>query len=228
MAKFNKNQSIREFQRFIGEVYGLPDDRLYSIWDLITHNQRFAMRALKGIRKGEARKIKINLLIALSWLMAIANRLHIDVEEGVWKRFPMLCSYCAHLPCVCKKKKPSSRQKVKINNMLRPKTLADFQEMFAKIYPSTKRTLSDAGVHLAEEVGEIGEAVHVYLGQHKHSQFNDVKSEIADLVSCIIGVANSAQIDLASELASIFKNDCHICRKSPCICSFTKVAQLKS
>jgi hypothetical protein len=90
-VKFEALGSLRDFQTFIGGVYALPDDRLYSIWDLLTQQQRFTMRALKGIRKGNQEKIKLNLLIAFSWLMAIANRLHLDLDAETWQRFPALC-----------------------------------------------------------------------------------------------------------------------------------------
>src|ERR1043166_2067089 len=95
MSSFKKTGSIADFQKFNKEVYGRVDDRMYSVWDLLGQTQRFGMRALKGIRKGEKDKITYNLMISFSWLTAIANRLHIDIESEVWQRFPALCSYCA-------------------------------------------------------------------------------------------------------------------------------------
>jgi len=228
MPSFHKNKSLGEFQEFIGEVYSLPDDRLYSIWDLLTQQQRFTMRALKGIRKGDDKKLKLNLLVAFSWLMAIANRLHINLEEDVWKRFPAMCSYCGNQTCMCKKEKPSSRKKVEVDNSLKPKALADIQNMFATIYPAVDRTLADAGVHLAEEMGEVSEAIHNFLGQHIQEQFDEIELEMSDYVSCMFGVANSAGIDVASELEDMFSNNCHVCHQSPCICSFTSVVSLKT
>jgi NTP pyrophosphatase (non-canonical NTP hydrolase) len=225
---FSKTQTLADFQKFIQDVYALPDDRLYSIWDILTHEQRFAMRALKGIRKGDAGKLKTNLLISLSWLMAIVNRLHIDIETEVWKRFPRLCSYCGERPCACKTIKPPARLKMKVDNQLRPKNLAEMQAMFNEIYPASDRTLADAGVHLAEEVGEVSEAIQNYLGQHKEKQFDEVKLEIADFVSCIFGIANSADINLAAALGEIYANNCHVCHEAPCVCSFSEVAQLKT
>lgn len=228
MECFYRTQSLSQFQEFINHVYGLPDDRLYSIFDLLTHQQRFTMRALKGIRKGSPDKIKINLLVAFSWLMAISNRLHIDAEEETWKRFPFCCSYCGETPCICKKEKISKRRKVKEKPTLRPNALASFQEMFGKIYPAKSRTLADAGVHLAEETGEVSEAVHNFLGQHLKKQFEDIKLEIADYTSCIFGVANSAGIDVAKELERMFYKNCHVCHRVPCECRFTTVAQFKT
>jgi NTP pyrophosphatase (non-canonical NTP hydrolase) len=195
---------------------------------LLIQEQRFAMRSLKGIRKGNTDKLKTNLLISFSWLMAIANRLHIDVEDEIWKRFPYLCLYCGEKPCACKKMKPTERLNVKIDENLRPKNIADLQKMFNEIYPAQSRTLADSGVHLAEEIGEISEAIHNYLGQHKQKQFDDVKFEIADVVSCIFGVANSVDINMAKELAEMYFENCHICHRAPCICNFSNIAEIKT
>lgn len=217
-----------DFQKFIEEVYAVPDDRLYSVWDLLTQEQRFAMRALKGIRKGDLEKLNVNLLISFSWLMAIGNRLHIDLEQETWKRFPRLCSYCGESPCVCKETKPSERLKVKGDDSAQPKDLVELQRMFAEIYPPERRTLADAGVHLAEEVGEVNEAIHNYLGQHKEKQFEEVRLELADFISCLLGVANSAGLDVAGALADMYVRNCHVCHEAPCACRFSDVAQLRT
>ena len=186
------------------------------------------MRALKGIRKGEKAKITNNLILSFSWLTAIANRLHVDIEKEVWRRFPALCSYCANRPCACKQAAVKTRRKVKIDRTLKPKTLAGFQKMFAQIYPPKNRTLAEGGMHLAEEIGEVTEAVHHYLGQYKDPQFDQIRLEIADYVSCLFGVANSMNISLADALASHFKNNCHVCHKAPCVCDYAFVARFKS
>ncbi len=228
MAQFLKKHSLLDFQKFIESVYSLPDDRLFSLWDLLSHQERFTMRALKGIRKNNRKKLELNLLIAFSWLMSVANRLHIIVEDAVWRRFPMQCSYCGALPCACKKIKPKQRVKIIRKNSMRPKTLSQFQEMFSRIYPPSSRTLSDAGVHLAEEMGELSEAVLCFLGEHKHKQFVDLQNELADFVSCIFGVANSANIDMANGLSKMFYKNCHVCHKAPCECSFSLIAKFSS
>ena len=224
MASFLKGESIADFQEFNHLVYSPVDDRFYSIQDLLIQQQRFSMRALKGMRKRDKEKLKENLLIAFSFLMAIANRLHIDIEKTVWERFPMVCSYCGKRPCVCKKTKVQRRVKITRDNSLRPKSLAGFQKMFDAIYPSSTRTVSDAGVHFAEEIGEVAEATLNFLSQHRPAQFKTIKNELADCVSCAFGIANSAKIDFSTELASMFKNNCHVCHKVPCQCSFASVA----
>ncbi len=228
MASFDTDQSLTQLQNFIGHVYGLTDDRLFSLWDLLTQVQRFAMRALKGIRKDNRDKLKLNLLISFSWLLAVANRLHINLEDELWARFPTRCPYCAKAPCQCQKVKSAPVKPRERPGAKRPKTLAAFQTMFRSIYPPERRTLPDAGVHLAEETGEVSEAIHNFLGEHLPVQFDDVTLEMADWVSCVFGVANSAGLDLALELSRHYHNNCHICHAMPCRCTFNQVASYKT
>lgn len=227
MQGFRKNYSIRQFQELMKKTYSVPDDRFYSLNDLLINQERFAMRALKGIRKRDMAKLKKNLSVAFSWMMTIGNRLHIDIENITLKRFPSACSYCSAAPCRCKKnykekkKNKSATQKsaLKLKNM---------QEMFESIYPSERRTLEEAGIHLAEEMGELGEAILYYFGEHKKSQFEQIEIEIADYVSCVFGVANSAKIDMSLELARMFKYGCQVCHNIPCRCNFSFVGKYKS
>ncbi len=228
MASVKPTSSIQDYQKFVQEVYGLSNSRYFSLQDMLTNIERFVTRAMKGIRKGDKEKIKLNMMIAMSWFISMMNQLHIDIEEEVWKRFPYKCSYCAHCPCACKAKKIQTRQKATIDNKKRPKTMAQFQEMFNEIYPATTRTLDHAGVHLAEEMGEIAEAILVYRGSHLNESFKDVVLECADFVSCSMGVCNSLGINLAKEIAKEFPDNCHVCHKAPCECTFTDIVQFKS
>jgi len=228
MASVKEKTTIKEFQNFVQEVYGVPNDRYFSLWDMITNMERFMMRGLKGIRKKDREKTKLNLIIAFSWFMSIMNQLHIDVEEELWKRFPYLCSYCGCLPCACKEKKIKKRQKIFINKKKRPRTLDEFQKMFDKIYPAGKRNLEHAGVHLVEEAGEFSEAILTYRGGHGDEDFKKIELETADLLSCIMGVFNSLDSNIAKELSVMFSNNCHVCKSVPCKCNFKDITGFKS
>lgn len=224
---FLRTDSIADLQRLNMLVYGIPTDRFYSLENQLTQVQRFAMRTLKGIRKGDATAIRHNLTISVSWLLSIANRIHIDVEEEVWKRFPSVCPYCASKTCICAAVKPTSRKKVTTIGKKKPSSLQAFQEMFRIMYPPEKRTLPDAGIHFAEEVGEVSEAIHNYLGQHIDKQFDEIKLEIADLISNMFATANSSGIDLSIEFEKMYRKGCHVCHKIPCTCSYTFIAKYK-
>ncbi|MFH1671606.1 MAG: MazG-like family protein [Candidatus Portnoybacteria bacterium] len=228
MAFIKKNTTIKEYQDFIKEVYGLNNDRFFNTEGMLTQIQRFTTRALKGIRKGDKGKIRLNLLISLSWYNSLLNQLRIKIEEDIWKRFPYSCSWCSNCPCSCLKIHPKTRKKVRIENSKKPKTLEAFQEMFNKIYPKEKRTLQDAGIHLAEELGEFSEAISLYRGRRLEKDFEKITIEAADLFSCFMGVFNSMGVNYVEELAKTFSKNCHVCKKAPCQCSFPEIMGFKS
>lgn len=228
MARVKLNTTIGEYKTFVDEVYGLSNARNFDIEEMLTNIQRFVMRGIKGIRKKDKEKTKLNLLIVLSWYMSLMNQLRIDIEEEIWERFPYVCSYCVTRPCSCKKDKVKKRKKLVIGNRKRPKTLFQFQEMFKRIYPPEQRTIEAAGIHLAEELGELSEAIFRYRGQRKEKDFNRIAIEAADLFSCLMGVFNSLDVSVAKELSTIFSQNCHVCKKAPCQCSFSYIVNFKS
>ena len=149
------------------------------------------------------------------------------MEEEIWHRFPYLCSYCGKSPCSCVTTHPAERQKIAVDENKRPKTLAEFQVMFKEIYPSETRTLEHAGVHLAEELGEFSEAILFYRGRHKDADFERITLETADLFSCFMGIFNSIEVNVAEELARMFSENCHVCKKTPCECTFEYIMGFK-
>ena len=228
MAHVSDNASIREYQEFVREVYGLSNDRNFSTWDMISNVERFAMRALKGVRKNDNEKTKMNLIISFSWFTSLNNQLHVDIEKEVWERFPYLCSYCASCPCRCREKKIETRQTITVENKTMPKTLREFQSMFQEIYPAGSRTVEQAGIHLAEELGEFSEALMSYRGNHDDKNFRNVVVESADVFSCFMSLFSSIGVSVAKELSGMFSENCHACKKAPCECSFDSVMKFES
>jgi NTP pyrophosphatase (non-canonical NTP hydrolase) len=227
MPFVKSNATLQEFQKFIQEVYGFSNDRKFSVWDMLANVERFLMRGLKGIRKGDKKKTTKNLLITLSWFISLLNQMHINAEEDLWGRFPGVCSYCGKSLCVCQKNKQQKRKMI-LPKTNRPKTISDFQVMFESIYPSGRRSLDHSGIHLAEEMGELSEAFMAYRGDHSEKNFAKIRHEAADWLSCFMGVFNSLDLNLADELSRMFSKNCHECKKTPCECSFERVVNYKS
>ncbi len=224
----SKGDSLRTYQKLVSDIYDVPGGRNFSAFDILGHQQRFTMRTLKGIRKNDPKKIKNNLMISLSWSVGISNRFNFNIEELVWKRFPFLCSYCGSMPCTCKDSKPTKRAKIKRTDSFKPKSIRELQNMFERIYPSKKRSLEHAGVHLAEEMGEVSEAVMAYMSEHKKRQLVEIQNELADYISCLFGVANSSKIDIEKEAVKMFSKNCYVCHKAPCACSISFINTFES
>lgn len=156
--KLQTDATLSELQEITRTIYGNPNDRYFNTWEIMSNREKFLMRALKGIRKNDMDKLKLNLTITTGWYFSLMNRLHIDVEKIVWQRFPRLCSYCGKAPCQCRITKPKTRPKID-HSAAHPQTLKDYQAMFNEIYPAHGRNLEHAGIHLAEEDGELTESV---------------------------------------------------------------------
>jgi NTP pyrophosphatase (non-canonical NTP hydrolase) len=227
--KLKKNPTLKDLQEIIYSIYGVVDDRCYDNWDIFSNQERFMMRALKGIRKKDFIKLKNNLMIATSWFLTIMNRLHINLGQAVFERFPYVCSYCAKCPCICGDIKPKKRKINLAKNMKKkPLLLRDYQRMFEQIYPISKRTLEHVGIHLAEEQGELSEAMQLYYGSHNKRYFVNIVEESADYFSCLMGVFSLAVIDFEKEMRKFYSNNCHKCHKAPCKCDFVTMAKYKS
>ncbi len=67
-----------------------------------------------------------------------------------------------------------------------------------------------------------------YRGNHSDANFRSIMLESADLLSCFMGVFNSLGFSAAGELSAVFSENCHICKKSPCECSFESVMSFES
>lgn len=227
-TKLAQNSTLKDLQEITKQVYGISNDRFFNTWEICSNQEKFMMRALKGIRKGDFKKLRDNIVITTGWFFSIMNRLHIDVQDAVWKRFPGLCSYCGQCPCVCKKIKIKKRVKITRQNKNRPRTLKQFQKMFSQIYPPSSRTLEHAGIHLAEEDGEFNEAIQSYYGSHSKRYFKDIIEEAADYFSCLMGVFNSAGFDFEKEMIKFYVSNCHICHQAPCVCNFKWISDFKS
>lgn len=110
---------------------------------------------------------------ALAWWMALCGKMGIrSVEMMVWQKFPGVCSYCLVKPhendkCVERKAEvgldwTELGRIGDLNEERKPKSLAEWQRMFADIYPVTATEDYPATVsRFTEELGELAEALRV-------------------------------------------------------------------
>ena len=227
MAALGASDSFDELQELVAEIYGAPNDRWFDLADMATNISRFTMRAIKAVRRDDAGKVEKNLAIAISWFASSANRLHMQVSQVTWRRFPYQCATCRLCPCGCGASSLLAEER--IAKRPKPATISQLQERFAELYPPESRSLEHAAIHLIEEVGEYQEALLMYRTRHRHADLRQVETEAADFVSCALGLYSSidhksnSSNGAARALANLFDHNCHECRMSPCNCSFDRV-----
>ncbi len=213
-----RNLTLTSFQGLNSKIYMVQNDRNYNAADMVSRIHRYCTQVLKAVRKGQTELVDFWLCMGFSWSLALANRLHIDLESEMWCRFPGVCPYCNSVPCVCKER-AAERVATPAIMGVHPASLSEFQKMFARIYPHN--TLQDAAMHLAEEVGETSEALEFFMGTHKQDLFKEIVVELVDMITNMFAVATALKLDLAVEMEKHFSDGCPRCHQVPCGCGFT-------
>ncbi len=213
----NATTTLSQLQALHGEMYGLVDDRNYSTFELLSYLLRHITQLLKAVRKGRHDKVAYHLCMGLSWTHAVANRMHIHLATELWKRFPGRCPYCGGRPCFCRER-AAERTKIEHASGEAPNTLSEWQRMLSEIYPNN--TAQDSAIHLAEEIGELYEAIRNYFATHGDGTFEKVAEELVDVAANLFGLATCLKCDLSQEMARFFENGCPKCHKNPCECGY--------
>ncbi len=216
----NRNCSLAEFQSASSKIYQVVNDRYYSIQEMFSCMHRHITHVLKAVRKKKYRDIEYHLCMAISWSFALANRLHIDLAEEMWKSFPGLCPYCLSTPCACRRRAQERKKMAGRSIGRKPCSLSQWQRMFAKIYPNT---IQNSAMHLSEEAGEVDEAIRNHLATHAEKWFRSIVEELVDTITNIFSVASCLSLNLAEGLADYFAEGCPKCRQAPCDCGYVDI-----
>src|SRR5712692_4549272 len=171
-----ENRSLDEWYRIINSIYSRNFTR--DITSIFTH----FVEIVGGLASVAAGKVTPRVTLeehipkALGWWLALCGRVGVrSPADMLWAKFPAVCPYCLQRPhrqatCIQRKAKALEDRQPALdwellrltgerNSVSRPHTFADWQRMFAEIYPPGDgeqygHTISK----LTEELGELGEA----------------------------------------------------------------------
>lgn len=210
--------SIKDLQNLILEIYGVPDDRLYSVEDLLYYGQKFALLAIKDIEEKNTEDSVLNFSITLAWFLALANRYHLDLEKLTWKRYSFKCPFCLEIPCDCEKKEGLKAKKTGRPSSRKPKGISSWQEMVKKIYPQDD--ISELIMIFLRKADDLNYSFRLFLREKQIKHFKEIKTKSADYFVLLIRIFNALEADIASQFNKMFKNGCHVCHKTPCECNY--------
>lgn len=218
LIMLTENSCFEAFQAQNRLIYGCSNDQNYSNTDLFSWMHRHITHVLKAVRKKNYKDIKYHLCMALSWALSLANRYHFELADEMWKRFPGYCPYCFLAPCGCGRERRNKRRRLgKRCNGKRPMSLAEWQKMFGSIYPNP---IIDQAAHLAEEAGEVDEAIRNFAATHNSDWLMKTIEELVDVVTNIFGIANCRRLYLSEHMAKYFSAGCPRCHREVCNCGF--------
>lgn len=172
---------------------------------------------------------------ATAWWMSLCGKVGVkSVESMLWDKFPGVCPYCQHIPHradICTERKAASARpawdtlaEIGSKNE-RPARLREWQRMFSDIYQVQQTEEYGSNfARLAEELGELAEAVRVFRAQPGY-----FLSEAADVFAWLMHIQNlvdfkngvkSDQRGNAFEvaMAKAYPDGCKDCGKRICVC----------
>ena len=228
--------SISDFQRYFDSLYGsLNSERNWQdIYGYLARTTGYLTRStIKGSPKTQ------DFCRAISWLFALSNKLEVNLEECLLRKYPGICPYCIEISCCCirtgktpLKEMPAHKiieeraVQYKVLNNYRTKgySFSETVEILSKIYSANDAIWHFSGPwmtcsKLFEEVAELHEAISKNLVNEKPKE--NVNEEFADVLAWLLTAWNSCFRDksLDDELISYFYQDCPVCRSLPCACS---------
>lgn len=139
----------------------------------------------------------------IAWFFALCARAGIpSIEKMIWAKFPNICPYCRLSPHIgrrCKEIDPA-RSEVDWNELKdvadrdrgnMPRTLAQWQQMFNRIYPRDENSNHDLNIkRLGEELGETAEAIRIFPIATQY-----IICEAPDIFAWLMGFANQFDVD---------------------------------
>ncbi|TES97041.1 hypothetical protein E3J85_00685 [Patescibacteria group bacterium] len=211
--------ALSQAQNLIQEIYGIPDDRLYEVEDLLYYEQKFILRYIKLLQSKDRPGVVENLVVALAWFLALMNRYHFDLEKITWKRYSYKCPFCMDIPCSCSKKGDPKAKKTGRPTSRKPQSLKEWQEVIGKIYPN--EDVNEVNFRILYQTNNLDYAFRNFLRRKEKKHFKKIENQSADCFVLFVRALNALEIDLEKEFDHLFGKGCYVCHKMPCECNYT-------
>lgn len=93
------NEPLSEIQKYLNEVYGSANHEL-SVESILARMLETISETSSPFAFGDAHATFVK---ALSWYLAFCNKISIDVQTCVIKRYPHVCPACISEVCICER-----------------------------------------------------------------------------------------------------------------------------
>ncbi len=226
-------KSIHDAQSFLGELY--PNNN-YDTDYIYGYLSRYSGYLSKKI--WQKRSEEIDFIRTVSWIIAICNKIEMNLEQHLLDRYPHCCPYCLSTTCKCRKtgKRPAERiPAYRIPDELRGRansrrnigdviTFDYIGNIIETVYPQNEIVWESSGpwrhlVKIQEEAAELHEALSGFLNKKK--PIDIVGEECADLMAWILSAWKIVYPNSIFDHAFIhyYIHDCPVCSAKPCICA---------
>ncbi len=222
----------KDAQKFIEQLYPNTDRDTSYIYGYAVRHVGYLSKALT-----QKKPAKTEFVRAVSWLLALANDLSIQIEDVILQRYPGVCPYCisTHCECITTGKKPKNgmyayqipEELFYLSQplMRTPYSLQKIADLVSNIYPNNYTTWDAIGAwkhtsKFSEEIAEIHEAFSKYFAKTK--PIEAVAEEFADLFAWILTawrITHSGE-NIDEAFITYYTHGCPVCARSEnCNCA---------
>lgn len=226
--------SVSEAQAFLNDLYPNADRDFSYIFGYCARHIGYLCKSLNSSRGQKLDKDEF--FRSVSWLLAIANKLELDLQRAMILRHPCVCPYCLTRPCDCIS--TGKQPKIHIRSYDIPHELASKAdvvlrdkkvtfdchiERLREIYPGNRYVWQAMGAwfttsKMQEELSEVHEATTRFLDNRRNK--DSVGEELSDLLGWILSAWDIAS-DRASfddEFKAYYMKGCPVCEEDECTC----------
>jgi hypothetical protein len=185
--------------------------------------------------------VERDLIRPLSWLLALASKFGIDLQDAFLTTYPEICHYCLQGVCICEKtgkRPPDFIPAYKVEDEIYQKRnailnrchlhgeIVDFEyarKCIQTIYPKNELIWQNIGperhfLKLAEEVAEVHEAIcHCIAGKKR---IDAVADELSDVLAWLLSTWDIClpKRNVDHELLAYYRGGCPVCNRQVCKC----------
>lgn len=225
-------RGIVQFQSFVSYLYPNEERDFSYIYGYCSRHLGFIGKCIT-----QQKQSKEEFVRAIAWLLALANKVDVNVMTSLTKRYPGVCPYCLASSCECRPDRKAPQRDIpayripdeldQLSNILLREHEITFDETVTrlrKIYPGNQATWHTIGgwklsAKIQEELAEVHEASSRYYAGRKPKEA--VAEEFADLFAWTLSAWHLATdgLSLDDEFRAYFMNGCPVCGVSVCECA---------
>lgn len=235
LKKARNRNDIEVYQNFLSKLYAETNKEL--TWEYIFG---YICRSVGYLCKNlaEQKYSERDFIRALSWLLALANKVNCSAQTSLLNKYPGICPYCLEQTCVCFRtgKRPAQyspayavKERLETyrnhqrTQQSRPINFDLTTQIISAIYPNNEVIWKYGGPwhlfsKLQEETAELHEAMAGFV--RKSKPFEVVEAELADVMAWILAAWSIAfrERSLDDEFISYYLDGCPVCRQDVCQC----------
>ncbi|EJB8411632.1 diguanylate cyclase [Acinetobacter baumannii] len=235
--------NLLETQKMFGKIYFSTQNYGKSPETIFLHLVKNVGSSTRTtFRNYDIEGSKKTIAKILAWYFALCNRYNFEVDNIIWSKYPSICPRCLDEKCQCDQENLNDVDEDKLraivfeNRFSMPKSINEWQLMFARIYPpkldrdnlaglQVKDIIASIYARIFEELAEVAECIALdsycdpLKKEYLANELADVFAWINSLCNTLNYYYNTDEFNLQSIVSENYPDVCNKCSEPRCVCA---------